>query len=306
MKCRFAALVTLIAISVLDAGAHGGGTTAFLQVPVGARAVALGGTYTGVGEDAYAMHFNPAAFARSPRQVVFSHTEYIVDFSQEYLAYAHPLDVGVIGVSVNSMDYGDFDQTVITNTAAPNNSGSFNSIGGFSAEDVVLGVTYGRQIFVKGFNVGLTAKLIDMNVAGFSDQAFAVDLGFYYRNENNPFSFGISALNLGDKLRLQSQQTAIPRTFRVGAAYRMFENRLVVAGDVEKNRYDKEVQPHVGLEYWPARFLALRVGYDGLPDSGNGLRLGVGARIKHIDFDYAYADEDELEQSHRVSLGYNF
>jgi hypothetical protein len=295
------------AVLALPVRAEGGATTAgFLQVPVGARAVAMGGAYTGLAQDAYAMHYNPAGLALSSRQVVFAHNAYLLDLSQEYLAAAYPLSVGTIGASVNYFDYGDFDRTTISNTGAPNTPASFAGGGRFDASNYAISVGYGRQMFNDALHLGVAVKYLHQEIDIYSDGTFAADLGLYYREKDNPLSIGLSVLNLGDKLRMQSRNDRLPITVRGGAAYRAFSDRVVISADVEKTIEDETYYGHVGGEWWVHPMLAVRVGYDATSDAGNGLRLGLGARVQSLSVDYAWSDEKELEDAHRVSLGLEF
>jgi len=280
-------------------------TASFLRVPVGARPVALGGAYTAMAEDPYAMHFNPAGLARSPRQVVASHNEYILDMQQEYIAYAHPLNVGAIGVSVNYFDLGMTDGATIPNIASPVPPIS-SSIRDTDVSNFAVSIGYGRELFMEGLNVGIAAKYIDQIVGRFRDNTFAFDLGVYYHRENNPLSVGFAILNLGDKLRLQSINQDLPRTLRLGGAYRIIPDKLIVTADAERTIHEDRTYSHLGAEYWVVKMLALRIGWDKVSEAGNGLRLGLGAKWKGLSFDYAYADENELKDVHRVSAGYSF
>jgi hypothetical protein len=301
-----AMLVAAVAL-VAPVRAEGGGTTAgFLLVPVGGRAAAMGGAYTGLAEDAYAMHYNPAGLALSSREVVFAHNAYLLDLSQEYLAAAYPLSVGTIGASVNYFDYGDLDRTTISNTGAPNTPASFATGSRFEASNYAISVGYGRQMFNDALHIGLAVKYLHQEIDIYSDGTFAADLGLYYREKDNPFSVGLSVLNIGDKLRMQSRNDRLPVTVRFGGAFRTLSERLVLAADVEKTIEDETYYGHVGGEWWVHPMLAIRVGYDATSDAGNGLRLGLGARVQSLSVDYAWSDEKELEDAHRVSLGLEF
>ncbi len=301
------AIMAFAAVLALGGAVHaepGGTTAAFLTVPVGGRAVALGGAYTALGEDAYAMHYNPGALARAPHEIVFAHNEYILDLSQEYLAYAHPLDVGVVGASINYFDLGKFDRTVIVGPVT--NPTNFASRGRFDASNFAVSVGYGRQLFVEGLHLGLAAKYIDQRIDDFSGHTAAADIGAYYRKPGSPLSLGVSVLNIGDKIRMQSRNDRIPLTVRAGLAYRVIPERLLVTADISKIVSDDKYYPQAGMEYWVAPIFALRAGWDGTSDAGNGLRLGAGVRVDRFTLDYAWGDEDELEMAHRISIGYRF
>lgn len=297
----FGLLIVLAGYSTAEPGST---TAAFLQIPVGARAVAMGGAYTALATDAYAMHYNPAGLGLAPHEITFTHNEYVLDLQQEYVAYSVPLKVGAIGASVNYFDLGKFDRTVIVGPVAnPNN---FASRGSFSASNLAVSMGYGRQIFVEGFHLGIAGKYIRQDIDNYDGFTAAVDLGAYYQKPGSPLSFGVSVLNLGDKIKMNSRYDELPLTVRVGGAFRIIPERLLITADLEKTERDNNYYGHAGAEFWVSPMLALRAGWDGTTDAGNGLRAGIGIKYDEISLDYAWGDEDELKQTHRISVGYRF
>lgn len=284
----------------------GATTAAFLLVPVGGRPVAMGGAYTALAEDPYALHYNPAGLARAKRGIVFANNQHILDMSQNYAAFAFPLNVGVVGVAVNHFDLGKFDRAIITNPAAPGLPGSYALSDRFSSSNLALSIGYARDIIMSGLAVGIAGKYIRQDIDKYDDEAFAVDLGLYYRKEDHPLSLGLSVLNLGDKLRMHARQDKLPLTLRLGGAYRVIQERLTLTADLSKTAHDDHYYAHVGGEYWVAEMIALRIGYDAVSSAGNGLRAGIGFRANQFSFDYAFADEGPLKQAHRISMGYRF
>ncbi|MBU2531062.1 MAG: UPF0164 family protein [Elusimicrobia bacterium] len=60
------------------------GTTSadFLNLPIGARAAAMGGAYTAISEDASAIYWNPAGLVQiSKLSVIFMRTAYVADIN---------------------------------------------------------------------------------------------------------------------------------------------------------------------------------------------------------------------------------
>lgn len=79
----------------------------FLKVPVGPRAIAMGGAFTAVADDATSPHWNPAGMIYLPyREVVFQHAERFGNLlNQDYLSAVFPLGgpegrTAALGVSV--------------------------------------------------------------------------------------------------------------------------------------------------------------------------------------------------------------
>lgn len=89
-----ASLFSLLAILVLTAPAAATKYAGeFLKVPVGARAIGLGGAFTAVSDDATAPYWNPAGMVYLPyREVMFMHAEKFGSLlNQDYLSAVLPL-----------------------------------------------------------------------------------------------------------------------------------------------------------------------------------------------------------------------
>ena len=79
------------------------GTTAatFLEIPVGARAIGMGGAFVGTANDVTSLFWNPAGIARlNHREALFSHTNWIADMMFNFAGAAVPIgDFGSLGLS---------------------------------------------------------------------------------------------------------------------------------------------------------------------------------------------------------------
>ncbi|NIT61128.1 MAG: hypothetical protein GWN00_34470, partial [Aliifodinibius sp.] len=86
---------------------------AFLDIPVGTRAAAMGGAYVSVCDDANSMFWNPAGMALvTDREIIFNYNGWIADIKHYSGALAANIgNFGVFGVSVIMMDYGQITGT---------------------------------------------------------------------------------------------------------------------------------------------------------------------------------------------------
>src|SRR5208337_3484807 len=67
----------------------GTATGDILKINSGARPAAMAGVYTAMGDDAYAVEYNPAGIAKvQASQAIFTHLESLADISYEYLIFA--------------------------------------------------------------------------------------------------------------------------------------------------------------------------------------------------------------------------
>jgi hypothetical protein len=97
-------LLVLIAAPPAHATKYAG---EFLKIPVGARAIGMGGAFTAVCDDATAAHWNPAGMIYLPyREVIFQHAEKFGSLlNHDYLGGVIPLarpgsKQGALGVSL--------------------------------------------------------------------------------------------------------------------------------------------------------------------------------------------------------------
>ena len=129
------------------------------------------------------------------------------------------------------------------------------------------------------FYAGVSGKFIREKLDSDKADAAAIDIGGLYKGTN--WSFGISARNIGQKLKFIEQPCGLPLTLRLGAAYN--RNRITAAGELEQMVKDKELCFHLGLEYLLTKALALRAGYQSADT--NKYSAGLGCKNKNLCFD---------------------
>ena len=198
------------------------GGAAFLLVPVGARASAMGQTGVaafGTGEAAF---WNPAGLALLPESEVGLH--YAKTFASDntvlsgYLA--SPM-LGVVGLAAYLVDYGAQD---IIPGVSPVPTGSIRPL------NLELLASYAGTLG-KALSLGVNYKLIQLRVACSGDctgfelangTTQAVDVGLQYgRGTASGLRVGVAVRQAGPDLQLAnaSQADPLPTTVAVGAAY---------------------------------------------------------------------------------------
>src|SRR5579884_3189454 len=123
-----AAGISLIACALAASAWAGAGSdgAAFLQLPLGARAAALGGAYDALATDAYAPAWNPAGLAFEPSaSVSASYLSYLDAMSYDAFSAAVPLRNGGDGGVGGSIQYFD-PGSVPASDVAGNPIGRFN------------------------------------------------------------------------------------------------------------------------------------------------------------------------------------
>jgi hypothetical protein len=281
--------------------ASGPGTTAadILKIGVGARAIGMGEAYVAQADDVSALYWNPAGLAlMQERQASFMYDQMYQDLKFQNANIGIPLENGAIGGSLSYLSYGDiqgFDQ-------------GGNSIGNQTAYSGVA--TLGAAWLGNQWSAGANLKGIQEKLADEKANGAAFDLGgnvIYPKPVlGGTFRLGAVVQNLGSSMKFEQQSDPLPMDWKLGvAAVQMMDKKLNVSVDYTSPKND-DAYVSGGFEYWLMPFVALRAGYVNSKNEGNGMRAGIGLRIKGVSFDYAYAGQGELGMSHRYELSFRF
>lgn len=298
-------MATLLALdlSAPAAAAEDGGAQGPFARGAGNRALALGGAYTSLADDAGALSWNPAGLALMPRRqlLVSQASLFGVSAAEQHLAFGWPnWRLGTFAFSVRRLGVSDIERTDDRNTV----------LGSFSAQDLQFALGYARDLG-DHWHIGASFKLRRQELADFSGNGFGLDLGVTGR----PFAAagvegwasrvqaGLGVRNaVAPSLRLDQESVAEPTAVAFGASFRQpafAGGHVILSTDVEKPQ-EVDADFRAGIEVSPHPLLALRGGWN-----GNEATAGAGVKWKLFAFDYAF-ENVELEAVHRfgVSLEY--
>lgn len=336
ISCAFAfafALGSLLVCAPKVYAQSNAGTTAaaFLEIPAGARSIAMGEAYVSMADDASAMYWNPAGITRfTLNQAAFETTEWFAGTRLTYTAAAVHVGKSTIGASVYMFDGGLMDVTTLT---YPDGTGEE-----FSVQDISLGLTYARAL-TESFALGITAKMVQSRIWRMRANSVALDLGFQYDMPVEGLRMGFSIRNFGNEMSLSGDNSFVrvdldpqnagnndgipgnlllkswdlPLIFRLGMDYalvRTLDHSVRIAADaVYPNNNANYV--NAGAEYGFRNVLFLRAGMSHVFLSetyGLGrLRAGVGLRVAdRIGVDYAYSERGELGGVNTISVSVLF
>ena len=313
------------------------GTTAakFLTIPIGARALAMGGAFAAQTNDATATFWNPGTLSLlQQNELYFMHSKYFADIGLEYFAAVFPWEgFGTVGISLTSLNMSDMELTTVSDP-----EGTLGSK--FDAGSFAVGLSYGRSLTDK-FSIGGTVKYISESIANSKATGIAVDVGTMFTTPFKDIRLGVGISNFGQKMRisgedllvqkdidpsiagnnesinafLSTDQSDLPLNLRIGLAYdplKTESSRLTLAVDgVHPN--DNSESLNVGGEYalFHERFF-LRGGYRNLfqEDNENSYTLGFGVNYRaqslQFRFDYGYADQQHLQGIHQFGFSMRY
>lgn len=303
MRAAVGALLVAAALALQPApGAAQGSTVGFLLLPVGARAVAVGGAVTALGEGPDGVWWNPASVARRTRvETAIHHAQQFAGPSDVVAVVAPWRGVGVFAVSAQLFDLGE--QDVVPDEGGP-------PVGRILYRNVVLAGSYARTLG-RVLDVGLTYKVFQLRldcsgqcatVAVETSTSSAVDLGARLDlSAWAPVTVGVAVRNVGPHVTLNdgSESEPLPSRWQFGAAYELPELEryvpdldFLVSADVQSPVRETALGLRVGGEAtWQER-VSLRGGYvfrdsRGLNAGTAGPAVGLGVLAGRLRVDIA-------------------
>jgi long-subunit fatty acid transport protein len=333
-----------VAFLLLAMGTAGFGTAAaqtktgttivqFMSIEPSARIAGMGNTGAALGTDLQSAYYNVAALGALDRtHVQLSHSEWYAGVDFEYAAGAFPMKgIGTFLLSVTALNSGDI---LVRTVDAPHGTGEF-----FTVNDLALGLGYGRQITSR-FAAGAQLNYASETIWNSSLHILTFNVGTIYRLTEGGLKLGACVNNIGTRTALDGRDLAIqydadpdrngdnsalpatqftedfpvPVLFRVGLSYPYAlgaRSRLLLAVDAF-HPSDNSESVSVGGEWLWRDSIALRAGYQQLfqQDSDVGVTLGVGLRggvgYSRFHLDYAWADHEYLEETHRLTFAVDF
>jgi hypothetical protein len=330
----------LVGSGFLLAGGEDKYAGSFLEIPVGAKALGLGGAFTALADDGTAFYWNPSGVSLVENKTLSGM------YSSQYGPIGSPLanyyfvgwtmPVNTLGLSVNWIRFAVSDipryddLTIFTSlkqrydqvkkatidetfsdaedafifSLARNNKVNFNL--GWSYFDIPVEIP-----------VGVNFKLISQSLDNQSASGIGFDAGamlkfnlkdFFFSNDWPAISIGATMKDIGGT-RMTWSQTGrpqeIPQSFSYGFAIiqpiKWFDTKLTISGDYT-DRYGGENRLGVELEY--RRQFNFRLGMN-----QRSLTVGAGVDFNFFHVDYAYlADnaDNQFGKVHRLGLSFNF
>ncbi|TMQ70226.1 MAG: hypothetical protein E6K81_13150 [Candidatus Eisenbacteria bacterium] len=283
-------------------GQDGGSRSVFAE-GVGNRAVAMGGAFSALSDDASGLLWNPGGLGRVQRlQFEAGQSSYFGPGTGEsYLLAAMPnWRWGVIGLSLRHYGVQDIDQRDDRNfvVAGPTSD---------SQTEVTLGYGRGLGSFL---SLGGALRARHQSLAGYSASGFGVDLGITGQpwlalGRDEPWAedvtWGFALANVvRPSMRLDRETVPDPTTLRTGFAWHHMigaVRTLVVAADLERAA-GMGARLHAGAELGIIPEFTLRAGLD-----GRAMTAGTGFHWRDLSFDYTY-EARALDAVHRVGLCY--
>ena len=279
---------------------------AFLEVPAGARAAALGGAFTTLARGVEASFWNVAALDQVRGiQIAGTHAEYVQTLRHEQFALAGRLFGGGLAASVRAMYSEPIEERDELG----------NLIGSFGAHDLEFGLAYGRSA-APGLSLGAGAQLVRERIADASAMTYSFGLGALWSPAGvKGLRLGLAAEHLGPAARftiegVEGEPVALPAALQAGGSWESAAGRGAVLRAALETRCTRGrgAIGMLGVELaTPGRedgsgAAALRGGLR-VNDDASSFSLGVGYALRGLRLDYAFVPlRLDLGDTHRVSL----
>lgn len=211
--------IFLFLLVTFSLSAQVGGTRSyrFLDIPMTARAAALGGSNMSVwGDDINLVYSNPALLNPSmSKQVAFNYSNYVSDLKFGYLGYGHDLKkYGTVGGGIQFFNYGKmqgYDEFG-------------DKTGTFKANDYNIALNYAKSLEDSSFNVGISLKTIISQYDVYQSYGNAIDFGITYHNKNS-LTISLLAKNIGWIYKSYSntleKNEPLPQNVQLGLSYKV-------------------------------------------------------------------------------------
>lgn len=304
MRLVLRLLPVIMLAATATASVAGPAGFAFLKVPAGARASAMGGAYASVADGLEGAFWNPAALEGiHGLQVVATHYEYLEKLRNDQFAVGGRMLGGGIAGSLRALYSEPIEQRDEIG----------NLIGTFGTYDLDLGLGYGRSLG-GGMRFGGSMHLVRERIAELTAMTWSLGVGGTWEPARwSGLRLSLDAQNLGPAAHYTLDQSQgapvpLPAAVQAGASYGVgFVSGMRFTGALESRLSKGESGVGmIGAELSHPTGAALRAGLR-LGDTESRLGFGAGWKIESLRLDYAFVPfRLDLGDTHRFSLSAQF
>ncbi len=273
---------------------------AFLEIPSGARAAALGGAFTAMASGIEAQFWNPAGLSSlGTFQVEGTHTELIAGLRHDTFSAGGRVAGGGLAGSFRAFYTEPIDER----------DDLGNLVGTFGSHDLELGVAYGWAL-LPGLDAGLSGQVIRERIANLAATTYAFGAGATWSPARlEGLRLGGAVQNLGPSAHytiddVEGEPVGLPMAFQGGGTYTMRAGeRLELQGALEgRFTRGRAGQSMAGLELRDASGASLRGGWR-FNDDATTYSVGAGYAMSGLRLDYAYVPlRLDLGDTHRFGF----
>ncbi len=266
-----------------------------LRVGFGARAAALGESFTAARNDGACLWWNPGSMGFTSHSEVFAtYHKWFMDFNDQYAGFNVATRSGVFGLGFIYSWVGGIERWDESN---------YHPVGDTlgTQNTWILQAGYGKKLNPR-LSLGAGFKVLHDQIVDQTGSGFAFDAGCNFSPGSKVF-LGLAARNLGPSMKYDNTGYPLPMELRLGSVFGPFyaNNIFLDLSAISKTG----VLVHVGDEIWIKDMLALRAGFK-VAKQTNKLTLGFGLKYRGFHLDYTFAGYSILGSTHRFWLSKEF
>jgi hypothetical protein len=292
----------------------------FLNLPVSARAAALGGNNPALFKaDPIYFQLNPAYLGSDiERSAALNYINQFGDVNSSFVNTAFEMGgIGNLGLGIRYTGYGEFDRIDETGTED----------GNFRAYDMALSVGLGRKVG-SSFSYGVALDLIQSSYDVYQASGIGLSGGFRYEEEDGNLVLAAAFSNLGVQMgSYNGTKEPFPTDVRIGLSLKpeyvparlsfmllgLNEWDQSVPSDVKPPSLLSNLARHLalGTELVFSENVNVRLGYNHYrnqaykSDDGfdfAGLSLGLGIQVKRFTFDFSRNGYSDLGGTYQLGI----
>ena len=305
----------------------------FLGIPMGSKAIALGGSYCSIDSDASSIYYNPGSISRkSKNQFTLNNIDWFLDSKIIFIAGTFKINNTLsLGSYITNLDYGKEEITDFDNQ---DGTGTY-----WSANDFAAGAALSFNL-TNRFSIGGTLKYVTQRIYNEKSSSIATDIGLLFSSDINKFNMGFSISNFGLNMMLEgkdlyqkidldpesdgnnetivakikTEDWPLPLFLRIGMSKTYDINTLISAmytNDFIIPSDDAEIFSN-GLELTINKIFAIRFGFTSTLNDYNDEYFSTGFGVNlfleknPIRIDYTYQDKNLLGQISSVGISFGF
>ena len=250
------------------------GTTAakFLSIGPGAKAVSMGGAFTGIANDPSAMYWNPAGIVTlKANSLLANHTNWLAGISYDFIGIVvNTPGIGTFGLNLTAVTMGEMDVTRYGNEDTGET---------FKAASWAFGVSYAVRLTDR-FSIGFNGKLIKEDIANNNASGIALDVGTLF---DSPFGFklGVNISNFGPKMKMSCVDLLYP----IDIDQTQEGDNESVIGEISTDKFDLPLILRVGIsdELELGKFAKITWAVDANHPNDNTEYLNAGVEVAFLD-----------------------
>jgi hypothetical protein len=270
----------------------------FLKNDLSPRSIGMGGAQVSLLSNGYANMVNPAAASDLEMSTFTVSNLMYGGLNHSFLGGNFVLpNQSNVGFTISNLTPGAME---VRTEFQPEGTGEY-----FYVSNVAVGASFAKSLSDR-FNFGIHAKYIREQLAQYTGNTAAVDLGFLYKTDFRGLQFAVVLQNFGSNTRLLGDYKPVtfnlknttidsyppPTTFKIGVsidAYKTEKHHIIAALQLNSPT-DNAENIRIGGEYNYDNLFFVRLGYqinvkgEKYPTAGLGLRTRIGRHPLMIDY----------------------